>query len=68
MGIGELYLNYGNDSCLNFEKSIKRKSAQNNLNELCIFESFEIGTNILKMDYHLLGKGSKNHLTKVKVY
>ena len=28
MEIGELHLNYGNDSCLNFEKSFKRKSAQ----------------------------------------
>ena len=40
MGIGELHLNYGNDSCLNFEKSLKRKSAQKaqkGLNEFDLF-------------------------------
>ena len=48
-------------------KSLKRKRAQraqNGLNELGIFQSFEIGLNMLKMDQNLLGKGFENHLTK----
>ena len=40
IGIGELHLNYGNDTCLIFEKSFKRKSAQKTQNGLNVFDLF----------------------------